>query len=51
MKLERQKGALRRLEAQLESGVKRNENQEIPLTSADEKRIKREINILKERTK
>lgn len=46
---ERRLGALVRLEAQLESGVKNSKEGEIPLSEKDIKRINKEISILKER--
>lgn len=57
MKLTRRKAALKRLEAQLASGVKPLESARLqagpqvmqPLTEHDIKRIKKEINTLKER--
>jgi hypothetical protein len=53
MKQERRKKALKRLNTQLESGVKTEKgtlNKKIPLTKFDKARIIREINKLKERT-
>jgi hypothetical protein len=50
MKQSRRQGALIRLEAQLESGVKTQKGTtdvKIPLTDSDRKRINKEIAILK----
>jgi hypothetical protein len=51
MKLERNKSALARLEAQLVSGVKteKKSNKQIPLTDSDKKRIEKEIETLLKR--
>ena len=46
---EKRVGALNRLEAQLSSGVKMLENDEVSLTDKQRERIKKEITILKER--
>lgn len=52
-KLIRSKSALKRLEAQLKSGVKpdKESNNKIPLTDSDKYRIETEINILKTKLK
>ena len=52
MKQSRQSRALKRLEAQLKSGVKTKKgttNEKEPLTEKDVKRIKKEIAILKDK--
>lgn len=46
----RQEGALRRLQAQLDSGVKTKKGtiaEKVPLTESDKRRINKEINQLK----
>ena len=50
-KVKRQEGALARLEAQLEKGTKTEigtKKKQIPLTKNNEKRIKKEVERLKE---
>lgn len=47
----RRQGVLERLEQQLKDGTKKVEYENVPLTDKDVKRIKKEIQILKEREK
>jgi len=47
----RRQGVLERLEQQLKDGTKKVKYETVPLTDKDVKRIKKEIQILKEKEK